>query len=52
MLKIYDLKENPKYIEEISILTQKEWGEKSLSQEDFNLRIKQKNSFVMPKFII
>ena len=33
MLKIYDLKENPKYIEEISILTQKEWGEKSLSQE-------------------
>ena len=44
MLKIYDLKEKPKYIEEISILTQKEWGEKSLSQEDFNLRIKQKNS--------
>lgn len=44
MLKIFNLKEKLQYIEEISILTQKEWGEKSLSQEDFNLRIKQKNS--------
>ena len=44
MLKIYDLKEKPKYIEEISILTQKEWGEKNLSQKEFNLRIKEKIS--------
>lgn len=42
MLKIYDLKENPKYIEEISILTQKEWGEKNLSQKEFNLKVKKK----------
>ena len=33
MLKIYDLKEKPNYIEEISILTQKECGEKNLSQK-------------------
>lgn len=44
MLKIYDLKEKPNYIEEISILTQKEWGEKNLSQKEINLRVKQKIS--------
>lgn len=44
MLKIYDLKEQPNYIEEISILTQKEWGEKNLSQKEINLRVKQKIS--------
>lgn len=42
MLKIYDLKQKPQYIEEISILTQKEWGEKNLSYEEFNLRVKNK----------
>ena len=44
MLKIFNLKEKPKYIEEISILTQKEWGEKTLSQKDFNLKVKKKIS--------
>ncbi len=44
MLKIYDLKERPKYIKEISILTQKEWGKKNLFQKEFNLRIKKKIS--------
>lgn len=42
MLKIFNLKEKPKYIEEISILTQKEWGEKKLPEKEFNLRVKQK----------
>ena len=42
MLKVYNLKDKPKYIEEISILTQKEWGEKNLPQKEFNLRVKQK----------
>ena len=44
MLKIYNLKEKLKYIEEISILTQKEWGEKNLSKKEFNLRVKKKIS--------
>ena len=44
MLKIYNLKEKPKYIKEISILTQKEWGEKNLSPKEFNLRVKKKIS--------
>ena len=42
MLKIFNLKEKPKYIEEISILTQKEWGEKNLSKQEFNLKVQQK----------
>lgn len=44
MLKIFNLKEKPKYIEEISILTQKEWGEQNLSEKEFNLCVKQKIS--------
>ena len=42
MLKVYNLKEKPQYIEEISILTQKEWGEKNLSLKEFNLKVKKK----------
>ena len=42
MLKIYNLKEKLQYIDEISILTQKEWGEKNLPEKDFNLKAKQK----------
>lgn len=26
MLKIYNVKDKPEYIEEVAILTQKEWG--------------------------
>ena len=42
MLKVYNLKEKPQYIEEISILTQKEWGKKNLSLKEFNLKVKKK----------
>ena len=28
MLKIYNLKDKPKYIYEVAILTQKEWGKR------------------------
>ena len=42
MLKIYDIKEKPEFIEEISILTQKEWGSESLSEEDFRAKINAK----------
>ena len=42
MLKIYNLKDKLKYIEEVAILTQKEWGKKNLSNEEFDLKIKNK----------
>ena len=50
MLKVYNLKEKPQYIEEISILTQKEWGKKNLSKKEFNLRVKKKISKIKSNF--
>ena len=42
MLKIYNLKDKPRYIEEVAILTQKEWGQKNLSREEFETKVKSK----------
>ena len=35
MLKIYNLKDKLKYIDEVALLTQKEWGQKDLSKNEF-----------------
>lgn len=42
MLKIYNLKDKPKYIEEVATLTQKEWGQKNLSIGEFKAKVKNK----------
>ena len=42
MLKIYNLKDKPKYIEEVATLTQKEWGQKNLSISEFKAKVKNK----------
>ncbi len=42
MLKIYNLKDKPRYIEEVAMLTQKEWGQKDLSKEEFEQKVKNK----------
>ena len=42
MLKIYNLKDKIKYIKEVAILTQKEWGKKDLTKEEFELKIENK----------
>ncbi len=42
MLKIYNLKDKTKFIEEVAILTQKEWGQKDLSKEKFEGKVKNK----------
>lgn len=52
MLKIFNLKDNTKYIEEVATLTQKEWGEKSLSKEEFELKVKEKISIIKSHFNI
>ena len=44
MLKIFNLAQKRKYIEEIATLTQREWGEKNLSEKNFNSKIKLKIS--------
>lgn len=42
MLKIYNLKDKPRYLEEVAILTQNEWGQKDLSKEKFEQKVKNK----------
>lgn len=42
MLKIYNLKDRQEYIEEVAILTQKEWGKSNLSENEFKNKILKK----------
>lgn len=42
MLRIYNIKDKPEYIEEVSVLTQREWGEKGLSEDEFKIRVNMK----------
>ncbi len=42
MIKIYDIKERKEFLEEIAILTQRQWGNKQLSEDEYNLKIKKK----------
>lgn len=42
MLKIYNLKDKLQYIDEVAFLTQKEWGQKDLSKNEFEQKVKNK----------
>lgn len=42
MLKIYNIKDKLEYIKEIAILTQEEWGNKSLSIDEFDNKVNKK----------
>ena len=42
MLKIYNLKDKPEYIEEVAILTQKEWGNQVYPSKEFNNKVTKK----------
>ena len=50
MLKIYNLKNKQEYIEEVSILTQSEWGKQGLLKEEFDLKVKNKISQIKLNF--
>ena len=50
MLKIYNLKDMPEHIEEDAILTQREWGLKDLSKEEFELKVKNKITKIKSNF--
>lgn len=39
---VCDIKNRQEFIEEVAILTQSEWGDKSLTHEDFNFKVKNK----------
>lgn len=42
MLSIFNIKDKPEYIEEVCILTQREWGDKNLSEDEFKNRVNTK----------
>ena len=42
MTRICNLKDNLQYLKEVAVLTQKEWGDKNLSKEGFELKINKK----------
>lgn len=42
MLKIYNIKDKQEYLKEVAELTQKEWGKKSNSKEEFDARVNKK----------
>lgn len=39
---IYNIKDKQEYLKEVTILTQKEWGKKNLTEEEFNIKIDKK----------
>jgi len=47
MLKIYNIKEKQEYIKEIAILTQKEWGSDSKTQQEFDEKVNKKISKII-----
>ena len=41
-MKVYDIRERQEFIEEVAILTQREWGAKDFSQEEFDEKVLKK----------
>ena len=50
MLKIYNIKEKQEYLREVAELTQKEWGKKTNSKEEFEEKISKKISKIIYNF--
>ena len=42
MVKIYNIKEKEEFLEEVAILTQKMWGSKDLTFDEFNEKVNKK----------
>ena len=50
MLKICNIKENQEYLREVAELTEKEWGSKINSEEEFEAKINKKISKIINNF--
>lgn len=50
MLKIYNIKEKQEFLKEVAELTQKEWGSKTISEEEFEVKINKKISKIINNF--
>lgn len=44
-MQIYNIKEKLEYLDEILNLTQKEWGQKSLTKQELTQKIINKNNY-------
>ena len=49
-MEIYNLKDKQSYIKEVAILTQCEWGQKCLSDEEFQLKVEKKINKIRDNF--
>ena len=47
MLKIFNIKDKKEYIRDVAELTQKEWGSKTNSKEEFDIKINKKISKIL-----
>ena len=47
--QIYNIKKKPKFIKEVAILTQKEWGDKEISEKEFEIKVKNKIKSIKAK---
>lgn len=50
MLKIYNIKEKQEFLREVAELTQKEWGSKTNSEEEFETKINKKIFTIINNF--
>ena len=50
MLKIYNIKEKQEFLQEVAILTQKQWGKKTNSKKEFEEKINKKMSKIINNF--
>lgn len=50
MLKIYNIKEKQEFLREVAELTQKEWGSKTSSKDEFEAKINKKISKMINNF--
>lgn len=50
MLEIYNIKEKKKFLREVAELTQKEWGSKTNSKEEFEEKVNKKISKIINNF--
>ena len=50
MLKIFNIKEKQEYLREVAMLTQREWGSKTNSEEEFESKINKKIAKIINNF--
>ena len=50
MLKIFNIKDKPEYIKEVAELTQKEWGSKCKSEDEYKNKIIKKINKIIDSF--